>query len=51
MTAQVGILNKTSAVIASDSASSLSNSSKILNSADKIYKISGDVPVGIMIND
>lgn len=51
MTAVVGILNKSAAAIAADSAVTVTGprGAKIFNSANKIFRISKTQPVGIMI--
>jgi hypothetical protein len=51
MTAVVGILNKQAVAIAADSAVTISgvNGRKILNHANKIFRLSAQGPVGVMI--
>ena len=51
MTALVSILNKRAAVIAADSAVTITNgsNSKIINTATKIFRLSSKNPVGVMI--
>ena len=51
MTALVGILNKKAAVMAADSAVTISNGDnrKIINTANKIFRLSNSNPVGAMI--
>ena len=51
MTALVSILNKRAAVIAADSAVTISNGDnrKIINTATKIFRLSSKNPVGVMI--
>ncbi|MFH0754927.1 MAG: hypothetical protein V2A70_10215, partial [Candidatus Omnitrophota bacterium] len=54
MTAQVGVLNKRAVALASDSAVTITNSnlpewSKIFNSENKLFSLSGQHSVGIMI--
>lgn len=51
MTAVVGILNKSAAAIAADSAVTVTGSrgAKIFNSANKIFRISRTEPIGVMI--
>lgn len=51
MTVVVGILNRRGAVMAADSAVTVSNAhgTKIYNSATKIFPLSGKFPVGVMI--
>ena len=53
MTAIVGILNKRAAVMAADSAVTVNSDSgtKIYNTATKIFRISKEHPVGVMIFD
>ena len=53
MTAIVGILNKRAAVMAADSAVTVSNAhgTKIYNTATKIFRLSREHPVGVMIFD
>ncbi|WBL24136.1 hypothetical protein [Zunongwangia sp. HGR-M22] len=48
MTAEIGILNKTSVVIAADSAVSIGNN-RVYQNANKLFKIGQNIPVGIMI--
>lgn len=50
MTAVVGILNKKAVAIAADSAVTL-GSGKIFNKANKIFALSENNPVGIMIHN
>src|SRR5688572_7648090 len=51
MTAVVGILNKSAAAIAADSAVTVTGprGSKIFNRANKIFRISKTQPIGVMI--
>lgn len=51
MTAEIGILNKHGVVLAADSAVTISNgaNSKVLNSARKLFTLSNEHSVGIMI--
>lgn len=51
MTAIVGVLNKRAAVMAADSAITVTRGEqrKIYNSATKIFKLSDDYPVGVML--
>ena len=51
MTAIVGILNKRGAVMAADSAVTVTNGdrTKIYNTATKIFRMSLENPVGVMI--
>jgi len=51
MTAVVGILNKEAVALAADSAVTIggSNGRKILNHANKVYRISNRVPIGLML--
>ena len=51
MTAIVGILNKRAAVMAADSAVTVSNSKgvKVYNTANKIFSLSDENPIGVMI--
>lgn len=51
MTAIVGILNKRAAVMAADSAVTVSNSKgvKVYNTATKIFSLSDENPIGVMI--
>ncbi len=53
MTAEIGIFNKTCAVLAADSAITVQHRSgrKVLNTANKIFTISKYHPVGIMIHN
>lgn len=53
MTAIVGILNKQAAVMAADSAVTVSNDKgvKIYNTATKIFSLSDVHPIGVMIYD
>jgi len=48
MTAEIGILNTTGVALAADSAVTI-GSSKVFNSADKLFSLSKHHPVGIMI--
>lgn len=47
MTAIVGVLNKRAVAIAADSAVTLGNTHKVLNSGNKIFRLSKYAPVGI----
>ncbi|HZX58216.1 MAG TPA: hypothetical protein VFE54_05805 [Mucilaginibacter sp.] len=49
MTAEIGLLNKSGVVIAADSAVTISRVNKVFNNATKIFQLSDDFPVGIMI--
>ena len=51
MTALVSILNKRAAVIAADSAVTITNGDnrKIINTATKIFRLSSKNPIGVMI--
>lgn len=49
MTAEIGILNKTSVVLATDSAVTISRVNKVFNNANKLFPLSKYQPVGIMI--
>jgi ATP-dependent protease HslVU (ClpYQ) peptidase subunit len=53
MTALVSILNKKAAVLAADSAVTISKDGKtrIYNTANKIFRLSDNKPVGVMIYD
>ena len=51
MTALVSILNKKAAVIAADSAVTITrgDNTKIINTATKVFRLSSKSPVGVMI--
>ncbi|NMH26563.1 hypothetical protein [Flavobacterium silvaticum] len=49
MTAEIGILNKTSVVLAADSAATISSHRKVFNTANKLFPLSNYEPVGLMI--
>jgi len=49
MTAEIGILNKTSVVLAADSAVTVGRVNKVFNNANKLFPLSLYEPVGIMI--
>jgi hypothetical protein len=49
MTAEIGILNKTAIVLASDSAVTIGDGTKVYNTANKIFKLCNNGNVGIMI--
>lgn len=49
MTAEIGILNKTSIVLAADSAATISSHKKVYNTANKLFPLSNFQPIGIMI--
>jgi hypothetical protein len=49
MTAELGLLNKTSIVLAADSAATILNHNKVFNTADKLFSLSKTEPIGIMI--
>ncbi|CAH0154446.1 MULTISPECIES: hypothetical protein [unclassified Pedobacter] len=49
MTAEIGILNKSAVVIAADSAVTIGNGRKVFNTANKIFQLSYNDAVGIMI--
>ena len=54
MTAEIAILNKTAVALAADSAVTISagsNQQKIFDSADKLFELSVDQPIGVMINN
>lgn len=54
MTAEIAILNKTAVVLAADSAVTISAGSsqeKIYDSADKLFELSKEQPIGVMINN
>lgn len=53
MTAIVGILNKRAAVMAADSAVTVSNDKgvKVYNTATKIFRLSDEHPIGVMMYD
>ena len=48
MTAIVGVLNKHAVAIAADSAVTMGNTHKVINSGNKIFTLSKFQPVGIM---
>ncbi len=48
MTAQINLLNKVASVVASDSAATITSTSKIMNSADKIFSLSPSIPIAIL---
>jgi hypothetical protein len=50
VTAQINILNKVASVVASDSAASFISTSKVINSADKIFSLGHSIPVALLIN-
>ncbi len=49
MTAEIGLLNKTSVVLAADSAATISLHKKVYNTANKLFPLSNYEPIGIMI--
>lgn len=51
MTAVVGVLNKQAIAVAADSAVTIGigNNSKILNHANKVFRLSHTQPIGMMI--
>lgn len=49
MTAEIGILNKTSVVLAADSAVTIGSTNKVFNNANKLFPLSLYEPVGIMV--
>lgn len=49
MTAVIGILNKTAVAVAADSAVTIGDNQKILNTANKLFTLSKFHPVGIVI--
>lgn len=52
MTAEIAVLNKTAVALATDSAVTISAGSdqqKIYDSADKLFDLCGDTPIGVMI--
>jgi hypothetical protein len=54
MTAEIAILNKTAVALAADSAVTISvgdRSEKTFDAADKLFELSCDDPIGIMVND
>ncbi len=54
MTAEIAILNKSSVVLAADSAVTISagsNQEKIFDTADKLFELSCRQPIGVMINN
>lgn len=54
LTAEIAILNKTAVAMAADSAVTISAGSsqeKIYDTADKLFELSNDQPIGVMINN
>lgn len=53
MTAEIAVLNRLGVALAADSAVTISGggSSKVFNSADKLFELSERFPVAVMIND
>lgn len=53
MTAEIAVLNRLGVALAADSAVTISGggSSKVFNSADKLFEISEKFPIAVMIND
>ncbi|GET27630.1 hypothetical protein [Prolixibacter sp. NT017] len=49
MTAEIGILNKTSIVLAADSAVTVGRVKKVFNNANKLFPLSKYEPIGIMV--
>jgi len=49
MTAEIGILNKTSVVLAADSAVTIGRVNKVFNNANKLFPLSKYEPIGIMV--
>ncbi|AHW61559.1 hypothetical protein SAMN05444285_1675 [Draconibacterium orientale] len=49
MTAEVGIFNKSNIVLAADSAVTIGQVNKVFNTANKIFQLAYNAPVGIMI--
>jgi hypothetical protein len=49
MTAEIGILNKTSVVLAADSAVTVGRANKVFNNANKMFPLSKYEPIGIMV--
>lgn len=49
MTAEIGILNKSAAVLAADSAVTIGKNQKVFNTANKIYQLSCNDSIGIMM--
>ena len=49
MTAEVGVLNRLGVALAADSAVTLGPAGKIYTSADKLFQLSENAPVGIMV--
>jgi hypothetical protein len=49
MTAEIGILNKTSIVLAADSAVTIGRVNKVFNNANKLFPLSKYEPIGIMV--
>ena len=52
MTTEIAVLNRLGVALATDSAVTVSNSetSKVFNSADKLFELTCEYPVGVMIN-
>ncbi len=53
MTTEIAVLNRLGVALAADSAVTISSgeTSKVFNSADKLFELSERFPVGVMIND
>ena len=53
MTTEIAVLNRLGVALAADSAVTISSggSSKVFNSADKLFELSEHFPIGVMIND
>ncbi len=53
MTTEIAVLNRLGVALAADSAVTISGggTSKVFNSADKLFELSEQFPVGVMIND
>lgn len=53
MTTEIAVLNQLGVALAADSAVTISirESSKVFNSADKLFELSEHFPIGVMIND
>jgi hypothetical protein len=52
LTTEIAVLNRLGVALATDSAVTISggNSSKVFNSADKLFELTCDYPVGVMVN-
>jgi len=49
MTAEIAILNRRAVTFAADSAMTISRTGKTYNSADKIFEVSTNNPIGMMV--